>query len=180
MQHARLKFEDTHTVAQELAVEPARGMPYPRMVGQRAGHNQSHVHSAARGAAKCFAKTPRGNEVRAHDPRAFVCPGNPAGYGIRELRAIPGLTQHNAPPCPFAWKRINRGRRQCQLSPAASPCSSKRLLPIGDDRTVYFDYQVTPGPSWRTRNTELVSEPDAPHECNLAVDEHELPMITEE
>jgi hypothetical protein len=45
---------------------------------------------------------------------------------------------------------------------------------------VYFDYQVTPGPSRRTRDAERVSDPDATHEGNLAVDEHELPMITEE
>src|SRR5882724_787970 len=35
VEHPRLKLEDTHAVAQELAVKPPRGLPYPRMVGQR-------------------------------------------------------------------------------------------------------------------------------------------------
>src|SRR5882762_5703108 len=32
VKHARLKLEDTHAVAQQLAVKPPRGLSYPRMV----------------------------------------------------------------------------------------------------------------------------------------------------
>src|SRR6185437_16311693 len=43
VQHARLVLEDAHAVAQHLAVEAARRVTHPRMVGLRAGHEQPDI-----------------------------------------------------------------------------------------------------------------------------------------
>ena len=70
--------------------------------------------------------------------------------------------------------------QQRRLSPAALPRSCKRSLPIADDGASYFYYEVTPWPPGLTCEAELVGKADATDECNLSIDEHELPMVTEE